>query len=114
MKFSLLETEADLLAELYHRGRLAGLMLKMEVIVPSVIHRSKRMRVDAALIHDGCIVALIEGKTPGAKIGGNTRQKHAYNALLTYHGIPTFWINSFAQIDPLLEKLQALTQAVAA
>lgn len=107
-------TEADLLAEFYHRCRLVGIDLRMEIFVPSTLHRSKKMRADAAVLSGNEIIAFVEGKTPGALVGGNTRQKHAYQAFETYHGVPTFWLNSFSQINPLINRLLEMTARVAA
>jgi len=99
------DSEADLLSEFYHQCKLAGLCIRMEVFVPSTLHRSKRLRADCAIYRHGRIFALIEGKTPGAKIGGNTRQKHAYNTVLRDYGIKTYWLNGMDQIEPLVRKL---------
>lgn len=101
-------SEADLLAELHHRCRVVGLVLRMEVCIPSAVHKSKRMRVDAALISSGHVLALIEGKTPGEKTAENTRQRRAYAAIASEHRVPTFWLNAYDQIDPLVEKLQGI------
>jgi hypothetical protein len=101
-------SEADLIAELYHRCKVSGITARLEVFVPSTIHRSKRMRVDVAIFRGNEIVACVEGKTPGGKIGGNTRQRNAYEALRHRYNIEVHWINSFGQIDALVRKLGEL------
>lgn len=105
-------SEADLLAEFYHRCKLVGIKVRLEVFLPSTLHRSKRMRADVAVFRGSGdeIVACVEGKTPGAKVGGNTRQKHAYEALRTYHGVHVFWINGFEQLDDLVGKVGELAR----
>lgn len=107
-------TEADLLARFYRQAANRGLDIRMEVILPSALHRSGRMRVDAALVKGQMILALIEGKTPGAKIGGNTRQKFAYEKFKVRHGVPTFWINSENAISGLIDSLQGVVDGDAA
>lgn len=111
LRFDGLLTEASLLAELYHRGRLKGLDMHLEVFVPSIVHRSRKMRADVVVVKKGNIVACVEGKTPRGKIGRDTRQTRAYENLKIHHGIPTFWINSFAQIDSLVAQLVDLVAA---
>lgn len=103
-------SEADLVAEFYHRCKLAGITARLEVFIPSMLHRSKRMRVDVAIFRGNEIVACVEGKTPGAKIGGDTRQRRAYEALTRTYGVEVHWINSFGQLDPLIAKLEPLVK----
>lgn len=98
-------TEADLAMEFYFHARSRGIQLRGEVKVPSTLHRSGLMRCDFAMVNEGWIVALIEVKAPGSKIGGNTRQKHAYGALKPRHGIPTFWLSDSKRIESIVDAL---------
>jgi hypothetical protein len=99
-------SERDLLSEFYMECRLAGVKIRMEVFVPSTIHRSKRMRADCAIYKNGKIHALVEGKTPGHVVGGNTRQRHAYDSVFKNYGIRTHWLNDMKQIAPLVAQLR--------
>jgi hypothetical protein len=102
-------SEADLLAEFYHQCRLKGLTLRMEVSLPSKVHqRSKKTRVDIAVILGNRIIALVEGKTPGKVTGKNSRQTRAYAEIEKEHGIPVFWLNRYDQINGLIEKLRLI------
>jgi hypothetical protein len=101
-------SEADLVGELYHQCVLEGLWIKLEVPLPSKIHRSKTMRADAVLLWHFKVIAIVEVKSPGSITSGDTRQKRAYREIEREYGIPVFWLNDFEQIKDLTEKLVAL------
>lgn len=97
-------TEATLMAEVYCAAKAAGLRMLLEVKVPSGHHRSGEMRVDGAVVVEGRIVALVEGKRPG-RVSCGERQFSAYDAIREEYGVSTHWINDLAQIPGLIERL---------
>lgn len=101
-------TEADLVGEFYHRARLAGLDVYLEVRLPSTIHRSGEMRVDAVVVDRDDIVCCVEVKRKGRAIVGGTRQDQAYRSLEFNHRIPTIWINSDDSLDAVIADIKGL------
>lgn len=94
--------EADLVGEFYYRARCAGLEVFLEVLLPSEVHRSGEMRVDAVIVDGNDIVCCIEGKRPGRAIGTRGRQSKAYALLERDHGVQTIWINAVEGIDDVI------------
>lgn len=100
-------SEADLVGEFYHRARLAGLEVYLEVCLPSHIHRSGQMRVDAVVVSGDEIVCCVEVKREGRQIFlSGTRQSNAYERLETTHRVPTIWINSKDRLDAVIEDIR--------
>jgi hypothetical protein len=95
-----LPTEADLLCELYHQAKTAGMRIRMETRVPSAVHRSGYLRADAAIMLNNAPVILIEAKTPGSQLPKpESRQHRAYAST----GLPVFYLNDFAQIPRVVQ-----------
>lgn len=106
-------SEDDLRSEFYHRARLAGLELYLEVPLPSTIHRSGQMRADAVVVgDDNEIVCCVEFKAEGRQAMEDSRQKNAYRGLEYQYGVPTLWVTQFAQIDPAIVRIQQLSAAL--
>ena len=99
------ETEADVAAEFYYRCQELGLIVKMEVSLPSKVHRSGAMRADAVVFQLGKVVCAVEFKGH-RKIGlnPNSRQYKAYVGL----GIPFFLCCGVDQIDDTVNDVIAL------
>ena len=111
MKFqrgTYLGTEADLVGEFYFQARNAGLEVYLEVKLPSTIHRSGEMRVDAVVVAEDEIVCCIEGKRQGRGVTPGTRQDQAYRSLEYNHRIRTVWINDRAGIPAVVESILSL------
>lgn len=87
--------EMDLTGEVYHRLRCAGFDAHMEVCLGSMEHASGWMRADIAVLVDDCVVAAIEVKREGVKLGFNTRQARAYRGL----PVKCIFVNSFDDVD---------------
>ena len=99
------ETEADVAAEFYHQSKKFGLVTKMEATLPSDVHRSKTMRVDALIFQFGEIVCAVEFKshkkhTPKPE----SRQYRAYAGL----GFPFFFCCGTEEIEDTLDDVVAL------
>lgn len=79
-------TEADVAAEFAHRLKsLGGYNVHMEVRLPSTYHRSNCFRVDCLVTRTDDVgekvIAAVEFKKPGKKVGVRTRQANAYDSL---------------------------------
>ena len=99
------ETEADVSAEFYHQCQRYGFVVKMEVRLPSKVHRSGTMRADALVFQFGEIVCAVEFK--GFRKNGlnpNSRQFKAYSGL----GIPFFLCCGSGEIEGTLDEVVAL------
>ena len=73
------ETEADVAAEFYYQCRRLGLLIKMEVKLPSKVHRSGFMRADALIFQLGTIVCAVEFKGHRkTRLNPESRQYKAY------------------------------------
>jgi hypothetical protein len=106
-------SEADLVGEFYHRAKLAGLDVYLEVKLPSSIHRSGEMRVDAVVVDGDEIVCCVEVKREGRQISGGTRQDQAYRSLELNHRVPTIWINSASGLDSVIADIRSLRRKAA-
>lgn len=116
MKFQRAEyrcTEADLVGEFYHRARLAGLEVYLEVKLPSRIHRSGEMRVDAVIVDGENIVCCVEVKREGRQLTSGTRQDQAYRSLELNHRVSTIWINSVNGLDAVIADIKGLMRRAA-
>lgn len=102
----LYRSEQTLMAELYFYAKLAGIQLALEVCVESSVHRSKQMRVDAAVIVGDKIVCVIECKQHGKRLAEGGRQFEAYASLTRNHGIPVIWVNDYGDIDPVVSQIR--------
>ena len=99
------ETEADVAAEFYHQCQKLGLVVKMEVKLPSKVHRSGTMRADALIFQLGEVVCAVEFK--GFRKSGldpYSRQFRAYSGL----GIPFFLCCGSGEIESTLDEVVAL------
>lgn len=101
-------SEADLLGEFYYQARLAGLDVFLEVYLPSEIHRSGQMRVDAVVVDGDQIVCCVEAKREGREITTGTRQMRAYTWLERTHRIPTIWINGVSGLASVVADIKGL------
>lgn len=99
-------SEADLVGEFYYRARCAGLEVYLEVRLPSSIHRSGEMRVDAVVVDGDEIVCCVEVKREGRQITNGTRQDYAYRSLELNHGVRTVWINSVTGLDIVIADIR--------
>lgn len=97
--------EIHVAAEFYHRARLAGLDVHMECRLPSLVHRSGEMRVDAIVVDGDDIVCCVEVKREG-RIALGGRQANAYWNLERDYGIPTVWINSVSGLDKAIADIR--------
>ena len=102
------ETEADLVGEFYFQARLAGLEVYLEVKLPSTVHRSGEMRVDAVVVNGDEIICCVELKRTGKKLSAGTRQTQAYRSLEYNHRIQTVWINDRAGIPVIVQSIVEL------
>lgn len=95
--------EADVMAELVHRLKLAGENVRCEVKLPSSCHRSGFMRADVVVIRNGKIAFVIEVKDqlPVYHITAydKRRQTKAYEEIEQEHGIPVIWVHGQQTID---------------
>jgi len=99
------ETEADVSAEFYHQCQKLGLTLKMEVRLPSDVHRSGMMRVDALVFQLGTIVCAVEFKVHRKHASKpQSRQYRAYSGL----GFPFFFCCGTGEIEDTIENVVAL------
>jgi hypothetical protein len=101
-------TEADLLGEFYWQARNAGLVVYLEVYMPSTAHRSGEMRVDAVVVDDDEIICCVEVKRQGRVIPAESRQSRAYAYLERDHRIQTIWVNDFAGIAEIVSDIRNL------
>lgn len=111
MKFqrnTYLRTEADLVAEFFHQARLAGLEVYLEVYLPSTMHRSGQMRVDAIVVSGDEVICCVEAKAHDRPMTFGTRQDNAYRSLEYNHRIQTIWINNFAGIPAVVASIAQL------
>ena len=102
-------TEADIAAEFYRQCCWKGFQLRMEVKMPSDVHRSGFMRVDALVFDGGRIVCAIEfknNKKHTAKPG--SRQYAAYSGL----DIPFFFCCGMHDIEDTLDNVVALADVL--
>jgi len=102
-------TEADVAAEFYRKCRWDGFGLRMEVKMPSDVHRSGFMRVDALVFDEERIVCAIEFKNNrkhAAKPG--SRQYTAYSGL----DIPFFFCCGMQEIEDTLHDVNALADTL--
>lgn len=106
-------TEADLVGEFYYRARVAGLEVYLEVYLPSTLHRSGQMRVDAVVVDGERIVCCVEFKAEGRVPEPGSRQYHAYRSLEFHHGVPTIWINTKAGLDSVIADIRNLMKLAA-
>ena len=105
------ETEADVAAEFYHQCQKLGLIVKMEVKLPSRVHRSGFMRADAVVFQQTDkfqtveVVCAVEFKGH-RKIGLNpeSRQYKAYMGL----GFPFFLCCGLSDIKETINDVVAL------
>ena len=99
------ETEADVAAEFYHQCQKLGLTAKMEVTLPSKVHRSGFMRADALVFQLSNLVCAVEFKGH-RKTGLNpeSRQYKAYMGL----GIPFFLCCGLSSIEETINDVVAL------
>lgn len=103
-------SEADLVGEFYYQARSAGLEVYLEVYIPSEIHRSGQMRVDAIVVKGDEVVCCVEGKRQGRQFTAGTRQHYAYTALEQDHGVPTIWLNDVKAIPSVVISIAALAE----
>ncbi len=106
-------SEADLLAEFYHRARLAGLEVYLEYKLPSSLHRSGEMRVDAVVVHGNQIICCVAVKREGRSIAQGSRQDRAYRSLEWNYGLRTVWINSKSGLDDVISDIKGEILAAA-
>jgi hypothetical protein len=106
-------TEADLVGEFYHRARLAGLEVYLEVKLPSDAHRCGEMRADAVVVNGDEVVCCVEVKRDGKALPAMSRQSRAYAYLERDHRVPTIWINSVGGIDAVLVDIRSLMRTAA-
>lgn len=97
--------EADLVGEFYHHARLAGLEVYLEVKLPSTVHRSGEMRVDAVVVNGDDVFCCVEVKRDGRQLTADTRQDRAYRYLECDHRVQTVWINNFAGIPAVVASI---------
>ena len=98
-------TEADVAAEFYHRCQKLGLIVKMEVKLPSKVHRSGTMRADAIVFQLGKVVCSVEFKNRRTvPLNPSSRQAKAYAGL----GIPFFLCLGMDEIDETIDNVVAL------
>lgn len=86
--------EADVMAELVHRLKLAGENVRCEVKLPSSGHRSGSMRVDVVVIRGDEIAFVIEvkEKMPVTRMKkGPHRQERAYREIEDL-GVQVLWV----------------------
>lgn len=114
--------EADIAGELYYQLRGYGIVPRLELKLPSALHRSGKMRVDMAIVIDKTLRAVIECKNPGTKAGKAwykrqsfskfkiDRQISAYEQFEKVHGIPVFWCRSMTDIKPTVGKILAVLE----
>lgn len=117
MKISDHVLESDIQAELYHRLRLCDIIPRMELKVPSKLHRSGKMRVDIAIVVDKHLRAVVECKNPGTKAGKAwyarqsfskdrvNRQQRAYSMFEIEHNVPVLWCRSMKDISPTVIRI---------
>ncbi|KKK50023.1 hypothetical protein LCGC14_3129170 [marine sediment metagenome] len=101
------ETEADVAAEFYHRCKGLGLVAKMEVKLPSDVHRSGFMRADALVFQIGKVVCAVEFKgcrRSKMPLNPKSRQYRAYAGL----SIPFFLCSGSDEIEDTLDDVCAL------
>ena len=98
-------TEADVAAEFYHKCQNLGLTVKMEVKLPSDVHRSKTMRADAVIFQLGKAVCAIEFKNRRTiPLNPKSRQAMAYAGL----GMPFFLCLGMQDIEETINDVVAL------
>lgn len=99
------ETEADVAAKFYHRCQGFGLTAKMEVKLPSTVHRSGFMRADAVIFQLGEVVCAVEFKGfRKDRLNPESRQYKAYAGL----DIPFFLCCGSGEIEDTLDNVIAL------
>ena len=99
------ETEADVAAEFYYQCRRLGLLVKMEVKLPSKVHRSGFMRADALIFQLGTIVCAVEFKGHRkTRLNPKSRQYKAYSGL----EVPFFLCCGLSEIDETIDNVIAL------
>ena len=101
-------TEADVSSEFYRQCSRDGFKLRMEVKMPSDVHRSGFMRVDALVFDGARIVCAIEFKNDrkhAAKPG--SRQYAAYSGL----DIPFFFCCGMQDIEETLYNVNVLADS---
>lgn len=110
------DTEADIVSELYYRLRQNGILPRMEVKLPSLITRSRRIKCDLALVANKEIIAAVEvkrkspskGKFAVARMTAANLQERAYESMSRNTGIPVFWVRGRKDIQPTVDKLYHL------
>ena len=98
-------TEADVAAEFYHKCQNLGLIVKMEVKLPSTVHRSKAMRADAVIFQLGKAICAVEFKCRRTiPLNLKSRQAMAYAGL----GMPFFLCLGLHDIEETISYVVAL------
>ena len=103
-------TEADVSSEFYHQCRLRDIELKMEVQIPSKVHRSGQMRADAVVVFDETPICCVEFKGPRCQkvkkegLSVDSRQYRAYVGT----GVPFFVCCGLDEIGETIENVEEL------
>jgi hypothetical protein len=119
LEYNYKENEADLVGDLYYRLREEGVFPRLEVWLPSLITKSRRIRADLGVIKEGCLVAVVEAKRGknlhGAKsaIGAARRyreslQERAYESFERNTGVPVLWLRGRRDLQPVIIKIKEL------
>jgi hypothetical protein len=104
-------SEADLQAEVYYRLKIEEINCYLEVKIPTDLYRSGNMRADIAITskkNDGRVLALIEVKRPGKRIGEEWRQTQAYRKIVAQTGVKFWHLNSFDGVTELVHKIRQI------
>lgn len=89
--------EANILAEFYCQCKTVGLQCVLEY---TVYHS----RLDAIIVKDGFIVAIVEVKSYSTDRPPNTQTKQ-FEKYLRF-GVPLFWITRFNQVSKVVSEIQ--------
>ena len=100
-------SEADLVAEFYHRARLRNIKVPLEVPLPSDLHPRGEMRADAVILDDQEeMVCCIEAKREGREVNYQSRQALAYEEFERQFDVPTTYLTEFEAIDETIEWIE--------
>lgn len=114
-------TEADIVGELYFRLRNAGLTIRLEAQLPSLIMKSGKLRVDVAVIQDDEVKAVVEVKRKNCAFYPNPKnakqyainskaaiQVRAYESFERNTGVPVLWVRGYKEIAPTIIKIKEI------
>ena len=101
------KTESDIAVDFCHRCDEVGFQVRLEVKLPSKVHRSGEMRADALIFDLGEAICAVEFKSNRKHAPKpSSRQHQAYCGI----GMPFFYCCGENEIEDTIENICALAE----